>query len=86
MGLPPCHCLVQFYVENRKLSCQMYQRSADIGLGVPFNIASYSLLTHMIAHICDLRVDKFIHIMVDTNIYFNHTHECKGITFTPNVF
>ena len=73
MCLPPCHCLVQFYVENRKLSCQMYQRSADIGLGVPFNIASYSLLTHIIAHICDLRVDKFIHIMGDTHIYLNHT-------------
>ena len=73
MCLPPCHCLVQFYVENYKLSCQMYQRSADIGLGVPFNIASYSLLTHMIAHICDLGVGKFIHIMGDTHIYLNHT-------------
>ena len=87
MCLPPCHCLVQFYVENRKLSCQMYQRSADIGLGVPFNIASYSLLTHMIAHICDLEVDKFIHIMGDTHIYLNHTKALEEqITRTPKKF
>ena len=68
MCLPPCHCLVQFYVENYKLSCQMYQRSADIGLGVPFNIASYSLLTHMIAHICDLRVVN-LYILWEIHIF-----------------
>lgn len=60
MALPPCHCLAQFYVANGELSCQMYQRSADMGLGVPFNIASYSLLTYMIAHVTDLKVKCFI--------------------------
>ncbi len=75
MALPPCHCLFQFYVCNGKLSCQLYQRSADIFLGVPFNIASYSLLTHMIAQVCDLSVGEFIHTLGDAHLYLNHTQQ-----------
>lgn len=75
MALPPCHLMCQFYVSQEsesELSCLMYQRSGDLGLGVPFNIASYSLLTHMIAHICGLKAKEFIHVIGDTHIYLNH--------------
>lgn len=72
MALAPCHCLFQFFVENGKLSCQLYQRSADLFLGVPFNIASYALLTHMIAQQCDLEVGDFVHTFGDLHLYKNH--------------
>jgi thymidylate synthase len=77
MALPPCHMFCQFYVNNGALSCQMYQRSADLGLGVPFNIASYSLLTKMIAHICGLTCGEFIHCIGDAHIYLNHIDALK---------
>lgn len=72
MALAPCHCLFQFYVAEGRLSCQLYQRSADLFLGVPFNIASYALLTHLIAHQCDLQVGDFIHTFGDLHLYRNH--------------
>jgi len=72
MALPPCHILAQFYVADKKLSCQLYQRSADLGLGVPFNIASYSLLTYMIAHVTKLEPHEFIHVLGDAHVYKNH--------------
>lgn len=77
MALPPCHMFFQFYVANNKLSCQLYQRSADIFLGVPFNIASYALLTMMMAQVCDLGVGEFIHTIGDAHIYSNHMEQCK---------
>ena len=84
MALPPCHALFQFYVVNGKLSCQLYQRSADIFLGVPFNIASYALLTMMIAQVCNLQLGEFIHTFGDAHLYSNHFEQAKlQLTRTP---
>jgi thymidylate synthase len=77
MKLAPCHCLFQFYVADNKLSCQLYQRSADIFLGVPFNIASYALLTHMIAAVSGLGVGDFVHSFGDVHLYLNHTNQAR---------
>ena len=86
MKLPPCHALFQFYVAEGKLSCQLYQRSADIFLGVPFNIASYALLTMMVAQVCDLQLGEFIHTLGDAHLYSNHIEQAKlqlGRHFRP---
>ncbi|MFL5754565.1 MAG: thymidylate synthase [Bacteroidia bacterium] len=77
MKLPPCHAFFQFYVADGKLSCQLYQRSADIFLGVPFNIASYALLTMMVAQVCDLKLGDFVHTLGDAHLYSNHIEQAK---------
>ena len=85
MALPPCHCLFQFYVAEGRLSCQLYQRSADIFLGVPFNIASYALLTLMVAHACGLQPGEFVHTLGDAHLYSNHMDQAEEqLGRTPN--
>jgi thymidylate synthase len=87
VALPPCHMFCQFYVANGELSCQLYQRSCDMGLGVPFNIASYSLLTIMIAHICGLKPGEFVHTLGDAHVYLNHIEPLKEqLTRVPRPF
>jgi len=87
MALPPCHALIQFYVSDNELSCMMYQRSADMGLGVPFNIASYALLTCMVAHVTGLQPGEFIHNLGDAHVYRNHVTQLKEqLTRTPRPF
>ncbi len=83
MALPPCHCLFQFYVAQNKLSCQLYQRSADVFLGVPFNIASYALLTMMLAQVCGLELGDFVHTFGDVHLYSNHVEQAKTQLLRP---
>jgi len=87
MALPPCHMFAQFYVADGELSCQMYQRSGDMGLGVPFNIASYALLTRLIAHVTGLRAGEFVHVIGDAHVYSNHVEPLQEqLARTPRPF
>ncbi len=87
MALPPCHCLFQFWVADGRLSCQLYQRSADLFLGVPFNIASYALLTHMVAAVTGLEPGEFVHTLGDAHLYLNHVEQAKTqLARSPNPF